>query len=274
MVAIIVSVVVGVLVGVLSGMLGIGGGTVMVPVFRLGFGMQAIEATATSLFTIVPTSVAGLVTHVRNKTCIPKVGVAAGLGGACTSPIGVYLASVSPSWLIMLAAAAVIAYSAVTMFRKALAAPKGRGSDSKEGAARNRADGPAGDPAEAGLPRNAVVIGALIGLVAGIMSGYVGVGGGFIMVPLFVSVLGIAMKKASGTSLVAVCILAVPGVVEQIILGNVMVATGISMAVGSIPGAVLGANILRYVPERQLRFLFAGLLVVAAVMLVVNEFAV
>lgn len=294
MVAIVVSILVGVLVGVLSGMLGIGGGVVMVPVFRLGFGMQAIEATATSLFTIVPTSIAGVVTHMRNKTCIPKIGIATGVGGACTSPVGVLLASASPAWLIMLAAAAVIVYSAVTMLRKALAAseepPAGRGAgqavpvslrdgdgDGEGEGAQETADGEPsleGRPASAGtrcVSKRDAAIGAAIGLVAGLMSGYVGVGGGFIMVPLFISLLGVSMKQASGTSLVAVCILAVPGVVEQLVLGNVMVATGLAMAVGSIPGAVLGANLTRYVPERQLKLFFAALLVFAAVMLLVNE---
>ena len=96
----------------------------MVPIFRLGFGMSAISSTATSLFTIIPTSLAGLITHVKNKTCIPKVGVLCGLGGACTSPLGVYLASISPSWAIMLAAAAIIGYSSYSMFRKAIRMPK------------------------------------------------------------------------------------------------------------------------------------------------------
>ena len=49
---------------------------------------------------------------------------ALGVGGACTSWLGVWLAQLSPGWLVMLAAAAVIAYSGITMFRKALKAPK------------------------------------------------------------------------------------------------------------------------------------------------------
>ena len=99
---------VGVLIGVLSGMLGVGGGTVMVPVFKLGFGMEAIQATATSLFAIIPTSISGSITHLRQKTCIPQLGLLAGLAGACFSPVGVQLATISPAWLIMLAAACVV----------------------------------------------------------------------------------------------------------------------------------------------------------------------
>lgn len=65
-----------------------------------------------------------------------------------------------------------------------------------------------------------LLTGAAIGLVAGFASGYVGVGGGFLMVPLFISLLGITMKKASGTSLIAVVILAIPGVITQTLHGT------------------------------------------------------
>ena len=123
-VAVAIAVLVGVGIGILSGMLGIGGGTVMVPVFKLGFGMSAIGATATSLFAIIPTAVSGGITHLRQKTCIPKLGIFAGLGGACLSPVGVWLASKSPGWAIMLAAACVIGYSAFTMLKKAMKLPK------------------------------------------------------------------------------------------------------------------------------------------------------
>ncbi|MEG2850412.1 MAG: sulfite exporter TauE/SafE family protein, partial [Raoultibacter sp.] len=116
--------------------------------------------------------------------------------------------------------------------------------------------------------------GALIGLAAGVASGYVGVGGGFIMVPLFISVVGISMRHASGTSLIAVTILAIPGAITQALLGNVDFIAGAAMAVGSIPGALLGASLMRRVPDRTLRFLFGGFLIFVAILLVVNEFIV
>lgn len=250
---------VGVLVGVLSGLLGIGGGTIMVPVFRLVFGLSPIEATATSFFAIIPTSVAGMVTHLRNRTCVLKLGLAAGLAGAVMSPVGVLLASVSPDWLIMLAAACVILYSSVSMLRKAIAM----------GGKKAEAPSLASDVP---LTARKLVIGALIGLVAGLLGGYVGVGGGFIMVPLFISILGVSMRLAGGTSLIAVMLIAIPGTIEQAILGNIAYAAGLALALGSIPGALLGANLVKYVPERLLRFVFAGFLAVVAVLLVANEF--
>lgn len=279
----LVSLVVGLAVGVLAGLLGIGCGMLLVPAFKLGYAMDSLMCTATSLFTIIPTSVSGAISHIRNKTCLPKLGVAAGLGGACLSPLGVWLATLSPDWAVMGAAALIIAYSSVTMFRKALKAPKvprGAGAGAadaaaKEAAAEDRAA--AIERAHAEAPTigwREAAIGAAIGLFAGLASGYVGVGGGFIMVPLMMSILHVPMKLTSGTSLIAVMILAVPGTVTQALLGNINWIAGIAVACGSIPGATLGAKLIPKVPERQLRFLFAGFLVVAAVLLVVNQLGV
>lgn len=279
----LVSLVVGLAVGVLAGLLGIGGGMLLVPAFKLGYAMDSLMCTATSLFTIIPTSVSGAISHIRNKTCLPKLGVAAGLGGACLSPLGVWLATLSPDWAVMGAAALIIAYSSVTMFRKALKAPKvprGAGAGAadaaaKEASAEDRAA--AIERAHAEAPTigwREAAIGAAIGLFAGLASGYVGVGGGFIMVPLMMSILHVPMKLTSGTSLIAVMILAVPGTVTQALLGNINWIAGIAVACGSIPGATLGAKLIPKVPERQLRFLFAGFLVVAAVLLVVNQLGV
>ena len=277
----VVPALVGVLIGVASGLLGIGGGTVMVPIFRLAFGMSATMSTATSLFAIIPTSISGAISHVKGKTCIPALGIAAGLGGACLSPVGVWLAQLSPDWLVMLAAALIIGYSAINMFKKAFKLrPAGQPAAEADAAAaaaaapsdESAASVPASD--DAPLSRKQLLQGALIGLVAGLASGYVGVGGGFIMVPLMLSIIGIPMRKASGTSLIAVMILAIPGVIEQGIIGNINYLAGIAVVIGTIPGAVIGAKLVTKVPERTLRLLFGCFLIVAATMLVLNEVGV
>ena len=315
---------VGVFIGILSGLLGIGGGTIMVPVFRLAFGLSPLMSTATSLFTIIPTSISGAVSHIKGKTCVPALGLAMGLGGALTSPVGVWLASLSPAWLVMLAAALIIGYSAVNMLRKAVKAPSKRktaesrressgpsaaapgDSGARRSAARPsascasllRSDGEINSsqtapsspgaaaegvgtgnhdettPAVPKLSRKQLLIGAAIGLGAGLMSGYVGVGGGFIMVPLMLSLIHIPMKLASGTSLIAILILAIPGTIENGIAGNIDYVVGLSVAIGSIPGAVLGAMLVKRVPERALRFIFGGFLIIAAIVLFLNEFGI
>ena len=248
----------GVAIGILSGLLGIGGGTVMVPIFRLAFGMSPVVSTATSLFAIIPTSISGAASHIRHKTCIVSLGVAAGLGGALTSPLGVWLAQISPAWMIMVAAALIIGWSAVKMLGKAFKmrsqnrtqqhAASSSTIEPDEAAIERVGDaaanddaiddptkvsaqaGAAVDPVPRKLTRKQLLIGAGIGLGAGVASGYVGVGGGFIMVPLMLSLIGIEMRQASGTSLIAVMILAIPGVVEQALLGNINYAAGIALS--------------------------------------------
>ena len=324
-------------VGIIAGMLGVGGGTVLLPAFRLLFGMSAVGSTATSLFTIVPTSVSGGISHVRNKTCVPKLGVAMGLGGALTSWMGARLADVSPGWCVMLAAAAAIGYSASTMFRKAMAAPK----EMKDAPKSATAEGPesaaaagAASPAESAADASAALVpgvsagsaarassaagavsanrvespsdsaalanpgnhssddaasiptadqielnpkrlaaGVLIGAIAGFASGYIGLGGGFLMIPMMMQLLRMPMKLTSGTSLIAIMILAVPAVIVQCSMGNVDLLVGIAVACGSIPGAMYGAKLTKRVPERTLRFAFSFLLMFGAVMLVVKEVA-
>lgn len=297
MLSFVAAAIIGVAIGILSGMLGIGGGTVMVPLFRLAFGLDPLAATATSLFSIIPTSLAGLSKHLRNGTCIPRIGLICGFAGACASPLGVLAATHSPNWAVMGGTSLVIGYSSITMLRRGIAAVRAEraaaaASPSKAiGAERAGADATASkaagacaegvkdaegarsstEAAHVAMTTRTVAAMIAIGLIAGFMGGYVGVGGGFVMVPLFISVLGISMREASGTSLVAVCILAVPGVIEQALLGNVHVSVGLAIAVGSMPGSILGASLVKRIPESALRLLFASFLLVVAVILVLNE---
>ena len=262
---------VGFAIGVLSGMLGVGGGAMMVPLFRLVMGMSPTMSTATSLFTIIPTSISGVAGHVRGKTCIPKLGVALGIGGAFFSPLGVWLAQISPGWLVMTLTALVIGYSAFTMLRKALEAPAIENVSAVTSRTmfpdkRNDFRDVTADTFSIPFAK-AVAIGA----VAGVASGYVGLGGGFLMIPLMVAWLRLPMRIASGTSLIAMIILVLPAVIMQCAIGNVDYLVGIAIACGSIPGALTGARLVNRVPERALRFTFAALLGFAAIMLVVKE---
>ena len=290
MILLIAAVLVGLAIGILSGMLGVGGGTIMVPMFRLAFGMSALASTGTSLFAIIPTSISGVVSHVRDKTCVPKVGIAMGIGGASTSALGVWLASQSPGWAVMVAAAVVIGYSAYTMCSKALKLPKASetvpkrsfpesdavkpGVPEEKGEQPDASDSPQRAAVEWGgseLTASLLVKAALIGVVAGVASGYVGLGGGFIMVPLMLAFLHMPMKLASGTSLIGIMLLAIPGAAMQCVLGNVDYLVAGAVVCGSVPGAFVGAKLAKRVSERNLRLMFAAFLGVGAVLLVVKE---
>ena len=203
---------------------------------------------------------------------LAALGLALGLSGACLSPVGVCLANQAPGWLVMVAAAIIMAYSAITMFRKALKAPR---AGANVGAASKGATDKAASPDAATTPdtpaftveRRHILIGIAIGLGTGLISGFVGVGGGFIMIPLMMSIIGLPMREASGTSLVAVMILAIPGAILQGMLGNIDFVAGIACACGTIPGAYLGGILVKRIPERQLRFTFACFLLIAAILL-------
>lgn len=274
---IIISVIVGIVVGMLSGLLGIGGGTILVTVFKLAYGLPALASTATSMFTIIPTSLSGAATHIKNKTCIPRFGIAAGLGGALTSPVGVWLATLSPEWLVMVAAAIIIGYSALTMIVKAVQLWKkqSRKSVGHDGNVNGNASRETSVQVTSSPDQHAgakpVMISAAIGLVAGVLSGYVGLGGGFLMVPMMMQLLHLPMRQISGTSLIGVLILAIPGTITQAMLGNVDWTVGLSVSLGAIPGAYFGSKLMPKVPEIALRFGFGIFLFIAASLLAIEQ---
>ena len=267
----VILVLAGFVLGVLSGLLGIGGGMLTIPTFRLALGLSAVSTTATSLLVIIPTAITGALSHVREKTCIVWLGVSMGVGGACTSAIGAYLATIAPSAVVMCVAAVVIGYSVFNMLRGAIRQYRKPSVDGITAEGGSADGGKAESFADRPTPKKCL-FGFAIGLIAGLVAGFIGVGGGFIMVPLMVAVLGVSMHKASGTSLVGIAILAIPGVIEHIILGNVVYLVAIAMCVGTIPGAIIGSKLCSRFSDRGLRLLFGVMLIIVAVILIVNEF--
>ena len=113
------------------------------------------------------------------------------------------------------------------------------------------------------LPRLAV-----IAVAAGAFSGLFGVGGGAIVVPLLVLWLGYAERVATGTSLAAICVIAVAATVTHGLLGNVDFAKGVVVGVPAVGGVVAGTALQQRIPTRAIAGLFAVLLIVSAVLLI------
>ena len=109
-------------------------------------------------------------------------------------------------------------------------------------------------------------------MVVGFLSGYLGLGGGFLIVPLLQALFGFTMKQATGTSLVTVGILAVPSFITHAALGNVVWLLGLLLIVGSIAGTKIGALVVKKVNDRLLTALFGVVLVASGVILAVQEF--
>lgn len=115
----------------------------------------------------------------------------------------------------------------------------------------------------------ALVRTVLVGIAAGFLSGLFGVGGGILVVPALVLVLGFDQRAAHGTSLAAVLPVAMASLGGYAFAGEVDWAVAAPLAVGAVSGAVLGTRLLQVLPQRTLAYAFAGLLLVTAVRLFV-----
>lgn len=115
--------------------------------------------------------------------------------------------------------------------------------------------------APASSPR-AIVTLVLIGLAAGVLSGLLGVGGGIVMVPLLVGVVGLSQHSAHATSLAALVPIAAVGAVKFAAEGSVDYRIAALLALGALLGAPLGAALMARAKEGVLKTLF-GILMVA-----------
>jgi uncharacterized membrane protein YfcA len=110
---------------------------------------------------------------------------------------------------------------------------------------------------------------AVIGTAAGAFSGLLGVGGGSVIVPLLIIWLGFGEREATGTSMMAIVVIAALAVSLQAAYGNVDPANAALVGVPAIAGVVVGTAVQQRVPERVISLLFAVLLIVIAVELIV-----
>jgi uncharacterized protein len=106
----------------------------------------------------------------------------------------------------------------------------------------------------------AIVVGALAGLLAGLL----GVGGGVLFVPALTVFLGLTQVDAEATSLLAIMPMAIVGAWRQHGYGNVCARDGGMLGAAAIPGAIAGVAIVNVVPERVVQVAFASLMLVIA----------
>jgi len=106
-----------------------------------------------------------------------------------------------------------------------------------------------------------------VGAIGGVLSGAFGVGGGIVMVPLFIWLTGMDQRRASATSLVAIVPTAVAGSLSYLVNGQVDVLAAGLIAVGGIAGSLIGTRLLKSLPLGWLRWLFIALMVLVAIRL-------
>ncbi|MGF1525093.1 MAG: sulfite exporter TauE/SafE family protein [Leptolyngbyaceae cyanobacterium] len=277
---------IGVGVGMVAALLGIGGGLLMVPTL-VQWGATPLQASATSLVGIVLGSTSGTFQNWRmGQIRLERVALLAP-PAMLTSELGVWLANKLPSDLLLLSFAALQIASIYLIGLKR----KLKQVNSREVPVNSEMPRVATYPqttvrlskGRTKLPQPTVRHSSKltdrevfrtqgIGLIAGVLSGLFGVGGGIVMVPLQMLFLGEDIKAAVRTSLGAIVLISVWAVGRHALSGNVLWAEGICLGIGGFAGAQLGARLLPKLPEGLVTLLFRLLLLSLATYMVVTAF--
>ena len=238
---------VGLLAGILSGLFGVGGGTVMTPGLTALSGLAPIVAVATPLPVILPTAAVGAYTYRHADEVDLRAAAWISIPGAVGAAVGAAATEVVNARLLLLITSALIAWQAAGILR---------------GRSRSEAS------VQREIPVATLVV---VGIGAGLLSGLLGIGGGLIIVPSLAGMLGMPLKRALGTSLVAVVVLVIPGTIVHAALGHIDWTAALLLALGAIPGARIGATIALGTQERRLRLMVGTFLALVAVLYGVQQ---
>jgi uncharacterized protein len=280
--------------GVLSALFGIGGAIVSNPGLR-ALGAAPLVAVGTTLPSILPGAISGTLRYRREGLIDWRLVTPAAAAGLLAVVAGSLLSHAVPGGghLLLLLIAVLLAFTA---WRTAVAPPSvpdpqggvdnrqppspasvtfpHRGTSHREGGFPRAPESPeargSDTPATGGSGRTRWVA-AGIGVVAGLLSGLLGIGGGVIMVPAFTELLGLSLKSAIATSLVCVGIFGVPATITHAVLGDVDWRLATLLTIGVIPGARIGASLTIRTNERRLRLAVGVFLALVALVYFVTE---
>ncbi len=228
----------GAVIGVVFGLFGAGGSAFATPILVL-MGVPGALAVASPLPAMLPASLAGARRYLRNGMLDLRTAKRTVAGGLPGTVIGALASAHLPGGQL-------IALSAVLLLVLGgrLLLPDSTGAAAR-GAAR--------------LEKAGFVVGAAF--VVGFLTGLLANGGGFLLVPLFVLVLGLPATVAAGTSMVAVGILIVPTLLMHAWLGHIDWPVALLFGIGVLPGSQVGAYIANHVPAGTTRKGFGLVLV-------------
>lgn len=238
-----------VLIGVILGLLGGGGGVLAVPILVYVVGVAAKSAIATSLFFVGSTSSIGTVLAARGRRVRWKLGATFGAASMTGAFLGGRLAQFVPERVLLGGLAAIMLVTALAMLR-----------ERKESTASDR-------PIAVG---RMLVIGAAVGVV----SGLVGAGGGFLIVPALVLFGGLAMREAIGTSLFVIFVQSFAGFaghVSHVELDWRLLAI---MTGAGIFGMYVGSKLGERVPVKALKLGFAAMVFLTGSFVLVRELSI
>ncbi len=229
----------GLIAGTLGGLLGIGGCVIMLPTLAFIFRYPLPVAIGTTITAVILTATSGAVGHVRLKnvdySTTKVVAVSGAIGAAVGSAIFFYIAN--QLWLLNFILGFAFLYVSLRMIYEGTikrTMPETPGSKV-----------PGSDAAK-----------AVIGFFIGIITGIVGLGGGYALVPSFIYLLSSPVKIAVGTSLASFISMAVVSGAFKLYQGVVDVVAAICLGVGTIIGAQIGARLTKVVPPWAIKAIF------------------
>ena len=262
------------LVGILSGMFGVGGGFLMTPLLFF-IGIPPAVAVATEANQIVASSFSGALAHLKRKTVDLKMGLILLIGGLLGAGIGLiifnYLKSLGQvDLLVKLCYVAFLGIIGGLMFIESLRAILKTQSGSLPKKVRRPRSFAQQLPFKMRFRTSGLYISVippiLVGLLVGILSAIMGVGGGFIMVPAMIYILGMPTKVVVGTSLFQIIfVTGFTTVLHATTNYTVDIALAVLLLVGGVLGAQLGSQFGTRLRAEQLRILLALMVIAVCV---------
>lgn len=228
-----VTVLIGALIGFMSGLFGIGGSSISTPILRMLFAIPALIALASPLPVTIPTAVAGSYTYWRKGLVRKEIVLWTALGGVPGVVLGALgTRIVAVQWLMILTGLFVV-ISGIQLIRK----------DSRSCVAHPKI-------------KQFNTMALLIGFVVGIFSGLLGNGGGLLLVPAFILLLGLTPYEATSSSLACVAFYALPGTLVHWRLGHIDWMLTLGLSIGVIPASYLGSKLGLMVCEQRIKTAF------------------
>ena len=235
--------------GILAGFLGIGGGMVMVTLL-IALGYQPIQAVATSALAITITASSATLQNWRMGYIKPQRVILLALPALFAAQVGVYLAEQLSSTLLLLGFGLLMLIN-IYLFelRKRVIAKQKNAENNSE-------------KQQWGNPTIARII---TGGTGGLLAGLFGVGGGVIMVPLQILLLGEPIKVAIQTSLGVIVVTSISASFGHYLNGNIVFVGGLILGFGGLIGAQISTRFLPKLPSSVVSFAFRSLLVILAI---------
>ena len=254
-------------VGILSGMFGVGGGFLMTPLLFF-IGIPPAVAVATGANQIVASSISGVLAHFRRKTVDVRMGTVLLLGGMLGAAAGVKVFAALKAMgqvdlLVTLFYVVFLGTIGGLMFMESLSAIlNARRSGPAPQAVRKRRDRMSALPLKMRFRTSGLYISVippfLVGAAVGVLSAIMGVGGGFVMVPAMIYLLGMPTKVVVGTSLFQIIfVTGFATLMHATTTYSVDVVLAMFLLVGGVLGAQLGTRIGAQMKAEQLRILLA-----------------